>query len=361
MFASNSWSPNRRRAYSNARDEVDDLYGAAAQPKSAFRPSRSSSNILHHLSRNPYLRYFLSLLIGLFLGRTVLAPMHYQLPSLPYRNTKSKVETPATTQDSGWSNSTLGTAAIIALNSPSRPDRRDYLSLMAAMTDLKLTWMDARTTAPIPKALPHEHNPGLKDVEYACWRTHADAWRKVVEEGWTTAMIMEDDADWDGGIHGQMTLAWEALTKITNDPAASTEAKSYILMPPHAIDIQQTDNSWDIFYTGTCMDLPAPDYLVINDPQLPQTSTWWLDAIYTEYFATTAIIRRLIQPSVEPVCTHSYIVSQTGARKLLYHTNMFLPWGVDVAIIKLINKGTIKGYSIIPPLFVSSPMFMRNF
>lgn len=351
MFASNSWSPSKRRTYSTARDEVDDLYGSATHSKSAFRPSRSSSNFLQHLSRNLYLRYFLSLLVGLFLGRTIFAPMHYQLPSLPYRNTEPKVDTTTNAPHSGWSNSTLGTAAIIALNSPSRPDRRDYLALMAAMTDIKLTWMDARTSAPIAKALPHEHNPGLKDVEYACWRTHADAWRKVVEEGWDTAMIMEDDADWDGGIHEQMTLAWEALTQITNDPTASTEAKSYF---PTSIDIQRVDDRWDIFYTGTCMDYPAPDYLLINDPQLPQTSTWWLDAIYTQYFATTAVIRRLIQPSIEPVCTHSYIVSQTGARKLLFHTNMFLPWGVDVAIIKLINKGTIKGYSIIPPLFVST-------
>jgi hypothetical protein len=109
---------------------------------------------------------------------------------------------------------------------------------------------------------------------------------------------------------------------------------------------------WDIFYTGTCMDWTAKRHMVFEDPHLPMTSTWWIDRIYTDYFGSTSSIRRLIQPSVEPVCTHSYILSQTGARKLLFHTNMFLPWGVDVAIIKLINKGTIKGYSIIPPLFV---------
>lgn len=109
---------------------------------------------------------------------------------------------------------------------------------------------------------------------------------------------------------------------------------------------------WDIFYTGTCLEYPATSYTLVDDPHLPKTSTWWIDRIYGDYFSSTANIRRLIQPSVEPVCTHSYILSQTGARKLLYHTNMFLPWGVDVAIIKLINKGTIKGYSMIPPLFV---------
>lgn len=97
---------------------------------------------------------------------------------------------------------------------------------MAAMTDLKLTFVDTWTAKPVEKALPNEHNPALKDVEYACWRSHADAWRRVVAEGWTTAMVMEDDADWDGGIHESMALAWDALIKFTNDPHAATEAKS---------------------------------------------------------------------------------------------------------------------------------------
>jgi len=100
------------------------------------------------------------------------------------------------------------------------------------------------------------------------------------------------------------------------------------------------------------MDYPAQEFLIINDPHTPRTSTWWIDHIFTDYFESTAKIRRLIQPSIEPVCKHSYIISQPGARKLLYHTNKFLPWGVNVAIIKLINKGTIEGISIIPPLFV---------
>jgi hypothetical protein len=221
MFASKSWSPSRRRAYSSSPHEENELYPSHPQDKVPFHSSRS---ILHRLSRNLYLRYFLSLLLGLFLGRTIFAPVHYNLPSLPIRHTKSSV---STALSSKWSNSTLGTAAILVLNSASRPDRRDYLSLMGAMTDLKFTFLTAWTTKPVPKALPKEHNPGLKDVEYACWRTHADAWRKVVEEGWATAMIIEDDADWDGGIHESMALAWEALKEFTHDPLAATEAKSY--------------------------------------------------------------------------------------------------------------------------------------
>jgi hypothetical protein len=53
-----------------------------------------------------------------------------------------------------------------------------------------------------------------------------------VAEGWTTAMVMEDDADWDGGIHESMALAWDALIKFTNDPLAATEAQSSGPRPP---------------------------------------------------------------------------------------------------------------------------------
>jgi Glycosyltransferase family 25 (LPS biosynthesis protein) len=100
------------------------------------------------------------------------------------------------------------------------------MTLMAGITGLKLTFLDAWTTKPIERAMPAEHNPGLKDVEYACWRSHADAWRMVVQEGWATAMILEDDVDWDGGIHESMALAWEALKNITGDPEAVTSGTS---------------------------------------------------------------------------------------------------------------------------------------
>jgi hypothetical protein len=162
------------------------------------------------------------MVLGLFIGRTIFAPVHYQLPHLPY----TKKDVPVVMADTRRVNETLNTAAIITLNAPSRPDRRDIMALMASFTNLKLTFMDAWTRKPVDKAMPNEHNPNLKDVEYACWRSHADAWREVVEKGWTTAMILEDDVDWDGGIHESMALAWDALRKITGDPEAAETATS---------------------------------------------------------------------------------------------------------------------------------------
>jgi len=180
---------------------------------------------MNSLSRNIYLRYILSLLLGLFIGRTILAPVHYHLPHLSY--TRKSAGHHHVITESHVVNSTLNTAAVLTLNAASRPDRRDIMALMASITNLKLTFVDAWTKKPVEKAMPNEHNPNLKDVEYACWRSHADAWRKVVEEGWTTAMILEDDVDWDGGVKESMSLAWEALRNITGDPEADTTATSY--------------------------------------------------------------------------------------------------------------------------------------
>src|ERR1700694_963041 len=176
MLPSNSWSPSKRKTFSTSSVHDEDLYPSQSRSKSPFPPSRSRSSFVKSLSRNLYLRYLLSLLLRLFIGRTIFAPLSYELPSLPYRHAR---KTPVLAP-SGliMSNETLGTAAIIVLNTPSRPDRRDYVALMGAMTNLKFTFMDAWTSKPVEKALPNEHNPGLKDVEYACWRSHADAWRK---------------------------------------------------------------------------------------------------------------------------------------------------------------------------------------
>jgi Glycosyltransferase family 25 (LPS biosynthesis protein) len=231
MFASDSWTPSRRRTYSSSTPpEENGLHEAHSEDKPIV--SSSSSFYIHRLSHNLYLRYFLSLLLGIFIGRTILAPLDLSFYSIPL--THIQVNAPTASKapplDPHYTNATLGTAAIIALNQPSRPDRRDYLAIMASLSNLKLTHLDAWTSKPISKALPSEHNPNLKDGEYACWRSHADAWRLVIEEGWDTAMIIEDDADWDVGIRESMAAAWKGLIEITNDPHAATAPTSLALI-----------------------------------------------------------------------------------------------------------------------------------
>jgi GR25 family glycosyltransferase involved in LPS biosynthesis len=50
------------------------------------------------------------------------------------------------------------------------------------------------------KAKPNEAT-NLRPEQLGCWRSHADVWRRVVDEEIETALILEDDADWDVNIH----------------------------------------------------------------------------------------------------------------------------------------------------------------
>ena len=393
LASTDPWSAAKRNTPYTATDDQEEIMGnsyyASENGRSPIKSPRkdspfshlgrrsrssstSSSNLIRSFSerifRSQYVRYVFCILLGLFIGRAVFSSRTSDqaipgVPALPHRITKTeKPSTSTTTADSSstYSNSTLGTSAILVLNADSRPDRRDFLTIMSAVSNLKFQYQSVWTKKPVEKALPAEHNPNLNEMEYACWRSHADAWRRVVEEGWETALILEDDVDWDGNIHQSMAIAWEGLKAITKDPSAASQGKSYVASFSNNTMTNLSAFRWDIFYTGVCQDWTAGEHLELKDPYLPKTSTWWIDGIYNAYFGSSATIRRLIQRSVEPVCTHSYIVSQTGARKLLYHTNMFLPWGVDVALIKLINKGTIKSYTIVPPLFVLPFLLVRS-
>jgi GR25 family glycosyltransferase involved in LPS biosynthesis len=41
----------------------------------------------------------------------------------------------------------------------------------------------------------------VRDAQWGCWRGHADTWRRVIDEKLETALILEDDIDWDVNVH----------------------------------------------------------------------------------------------------------------------------------------------------------------
>jgi len=49
----------------------------------------------------------------------------------------------------------------------------------------------------------------LRDEQWGCWRSHADVWKRVVDEKLETALILEDDVDWDTNVHD----SFEELSK----------------------------------------------------------------------------------------------------------------------------------------------------
>lgn len=96
-------------------------------------------------------------------------------------------------------NSTLGFQKILVLNLPHRTDRRDAITLAAATSNMKLEFVngvkgDAIAHSAYP---PPEENFKLPSGIRGSWRTHMNALQRVVEQNLTTALIFEDDVDWD--------------------------------------------------------------------------------------------------------------------------------------------------------------------
>ena len=144
-------------------------------------------------------------------------------------------------------NSTLNFQKIFAINLPSRLDRKDILILMAKESNITVTIVPGVHTV-AENALPPPRTPGsLRAEEYAVWRVHANVWRRVIEEGLTTALILEDDNDWDVNLKEQMPRILNALNEITS--TAPIDDGDGVVRG------SQVAESWDVLYLGSCWEV----------------------------------------------------------------------------------------------------------
>ena len=158
-----------------------------------------------------------------------------------------------------------------------------------------------------------------------------------------SALVMEDDVDFDLNIREVMPRVKAALKKITG-----------------VADAWTNHDVWDFLYLGTCYEQPYEpetydhlDTVAVEMPadaeNLPDQMFGWVEVIMHEYYHNTTS-RRVLVKSKNPVCTHAYAITQRAAKRLLLETNNWLPFPIDISMIHYINRGKFLGYSIMPPL-----------
>lgn len=91
----------------------------------------------------------------------------------------SQNESAAEIQDEAVHNETLGFQEIFVINLPERTDKRDAMSLVSALTDIKLTWTSAIRGSNVPdKALPlGVDRKGWRDGGIGSWRSQMNVIR----------------------------------------------------------------------------------------------------------------------------------------------------------------------------------------
>ncbi|KAL1836113.1 hypothetical protein VTJ49DRAFT_5558 [Mycothermus thermophilus] len=126
-------------------------------------------------------------------------------------------------------NSTLGFQHIFAINLPSRTDRRDVLTLAAALTGLNISFMDGVAGADVPDSvLPGngKRPMGLTVGNKGSWRAHMNVLQRIVQENIITALILEDDADWDVRLKSQMRVFAAAARAFTQPLSSSSSGRT---------------------------------------------------------------------------------------------------------------------------------------
>ena len=210
-------------------------------------------------------------------------------------------------------NSTLGFGDIYMINMPGRTDKLDALRLFTSVTNISYTVIPGVDG----KEIPHVAWPGFYKEDQTSgtgsWRAHMNAAASILDNNLSSALIVEDDADWDVSLKTQLTQFALGSRHILNASMSSEPLSPY-------------GDGWDMLWLGHCaQDTPSKPlarYFIANDTTIPPAgrrwSLWNPEETLTYDLPYNHTTRVVYQPA-GGVCSYAYALSYTGAQKMLYH------------------------------------------
>lgn len=197
------------------------------------------------------------------------------------------------------------------------------------------------------KAIPE----GWKDSKGAlgCWRAHMNTLVHMIENNIQTALIIEDDTDWDISLRQQLSHFATGVNSLQN-----------LMHPSKSVSKSPYGSAWDLLWLGHCRAGPHDSkqsiYLLENDATVPPISFraahWHQRHIPPPVLSNTT---RLIFRSNSGMCTYAYAVTLAGARKLVAAL-MDYDVAYDVGMSNACREKNGKSfvcYAAYPPLMAS--------
>ncbi|KAF7191866.1 hypothetical protein HII31_06911 [Pseudocercospora fuligena] len=243
-------------------------------------------------------------------------------------------------------NSTLGFQKILVVNLPSRTDKRDAMSLAAAFSGLEVEYV-AGVTDVDPKTLPPGGaQAGRTPAEMGNWRAHMNAVQRVVELNLSSALIMEDDADWDVRIKDQMRDFAKAsrvllqpirgspnkfLDPTVPEPKEGQKAEEFSIDDEDRVSSPKSSrygdlDRRDLLWPGHCgsgwppedLHQPLGRVLIKDDPTVPETQHIDQQMGSAEFMEIYPNHTRVISHAHNNLCMLAYAISQKGAQRILF-------------------------------------------
>ncbi|PVI05268.1 glycosyltransferase family 25 protein [Periconia macrospinosa] len=229
-------------------------------------------------------------------------------------------------------NSTLGFGAMVVV-SKNGSKRRHSLLQAANVTNLDLTIPEQpQWTENEVERFRNGQQDKVQVGSILAWLGHRNALQWFLDSGLETALILEDDVDWDIRLRTvQAPLAARAARSLLSSkwprPLSKLRAKKEHYWGDH--------RQWDLLYLGHCgdyfnqitedgevpgdtsYDLSGSRHITYNDPTLPTRSD--LHPFTQSLFNTLRLPAhsRIFHRSKFPLCSFGYAVTRPAAERLL--------------------------------------------
>ncbi|KPI44979.1 Procollagen galactosyltransferase 1 [Cyphellophora attinorum] len=214
-------------------------------------------------------------------------------------------------------NETLGTQQVFMVSLASRRDKHDAFAVQAMASNITYTYVEGVIGDTVPeKALPYTMH--LNAAEIGCWRAHMNIFEEIIEKKIATALIFEDDADWDVAFKQQL-VQYARGTRFVTDSEANG---SFVPHSPYG-------ENWDVLWIGHCNTKDFADdrkrFVIPHDPTvLPVQYRNEFDKAEMRYWDREGsdYKTRIVYRAKTASCTAAYAISLKGAQKAIYHLSM---------------------------------------
>jgi len=197
---------------------------------------------------------------------------------------------------------------------------------------------------PALEGLPE--NPRARNNIVGCWRAHLNFAQTIVRNKLSSALVLEDDADWDTHLKDQLEDFAQGSQYVTGHPSGRMPRSPY-------------GDDWDLLWLGHCSSQILPNdqrrFVIDNDFTVPPIErrvnfATVPDMAQEGYDNSTRAIYR----ANNGVCMYAYALSYRGARKVLRGQAVrktFTP--IDVGIGQMCGFPDFKCISVFPQLIDS--------
>lgn len=225
-------------------------------------------------------------------------------------------------------NATLGFQRILAINLPERTDHHDGLVLASDVSRLEIDFIDGvRGDTILEKVLPAHFSTEMSPAQRGAWRAHINSISRVVESGLTTALIIEDDVDWDIRLKRQLQDFAVASRYILSDKVKPgfTDLKDAAesLGTAHS----PYGDGWDVLWFGHCgMDLADANNAAVlhHDDEtvapIKDQKSW--DPNASSPLKDLPEHTRVVSAVSQGTCSLAYAVSRNAAKKMLFNLGL---------------------------------------